>query len=196
MALRLAAYSALYRRLLVERRNAMLHIASAKDIYDRYAAELREYKVEAAVLLMLDQQHNVIRDAWFCTESPNSADIRIVDLLRPAVREYAVNVALVHNHPSGSTMPSRADDGFTKKLADACRIFDLGLLDHVIVTDSGQFAAPSLSRVLKKFAAGEISPLFPDSFHKLMRFLITNFLLGLIGRRASAVSGTHNQKRA
>ncbi len=140
MALRLSAYSALYRRLLVERRNAMLHIGSAKDIYDRYAAELREYKVEAAVLLMLDQQHNVIRDAWFCTESPNSADIRIVDLLRPAVREYAVNVALVHNHPSGSVDPSRSDDDFTRRLADACKVFDLGLLDHVIVTDTGYYS--------------------------------------------------------
>lgn len=140
LALRLAAYSALYRRLLVERRNAMLHISSAKDIYDRYAAELREYKVEATVLLMLDQRHNVIRDAWFCAESPNSARIRVVDLLRPAVRECAVGVALVRNHPSGSASPSRADDDFTKQLSQACKLFDLGLLDHVIVADSGFYS--------------------------------------------------------
>lgn len=139
-SLRMAAISALYRRLLVERRGEILHIATAKDIYDRYAVELRDYRVEAAVLLMLDPQNNVIRDAWFCEGSPNLTHIGIADLLRPAVREFATRIALIHNHPSNDPNPSRADKEFTRKLKEACATFGLGFVDHVIVTENGYFS--------------------------------------------------------
>lgn len=139
-ALRLAAVTALHRRLLAERRGEMLRITSAQDIHDRYAAELRDYRVEAAVLLMLDQQNNVMRDAWFCGDSPTLAHVQIADLLRPAVREFAVRVALVHNHPGNDPKPSLADLDFTRRLRSACDIMGLGLVDHVIVAESGYYS--------------------------------------------------------
>ncbi len=139
-ALRLAAMAALHRRLMAERRGEMLRITSAKDIHDRYAAELRDYRVEAAVLLMLDQQNQVIRDAWFCEGSTNFSRLGIADLLRPAVREFAPRVALVHNHPSNNPRPSNADIDFTRRLRAATDIVGLGLVDHVIVTEAGYFS--------------------------------------------------------
>lgn len=139
-ALRMAAISALHRRLLEEKRGDVLRISSAKDIYDRYAPELRDYRVEAAVLLMLDQQNSVIRDAWFCEGSPNMAQVNIADLLRPAVREFAVRVALVHNHPGNNPSPSLSDLDFTRRLRGACDIIGIGLVDHVIVTEAGYYS--------------------------------------------------------
>lgn len=136
-ALRMAAIAALHRRLLAERRGETLRITMAKDIHDRYAPELRDYRVEAAVLLMLDQQNNVMRDAWFCEGSPTIAHIAIADLLRPAVREFATRIALVHNHPSGDPSPSLADLDFTRRLRAACDIIGIGLVDHVIVSENG-----------------------------------------------------------
>ena len=138
--LRLAAVAALHWRLMAERRKEPLRIRSAQDIYDRYAPELRDYRVEAAVLLMLDQQNNVIRDAWFCDGSPTIAHVALMDLLRPAVREFAVRVALVHNHPSNDPSPSIADLEFTRRLRNACDTLDLGLVDHVVVTESGYYS--------------------------------------------------------
>ncbi|MCC8181152.1 MAG: hypothetical protein LIP23_09625 [Planctomycetes bacterium] len=137
---KLASHAALYRRLLAERRDAMLHISSVSDIYNRYSAELREFKIEAAVLLMLDQHNNVIRDVWYTSQSPNSAKIGIADLLRPTVREFAVRIVLVHNHPSGNPTPSEADRRFTFMLCQACRIFGLDFMDHVIITESSYFS--------------------------------------------------------
>ncbi len=139
-ALRLAAVNALHRRLLAERRGEMLHIATAQDIHDRYAAELREYQTEAAVVLLLDQQHSVIRDAWFCNNSPTVNYVEIAELLRPAIREFAVRIALVHNHPSGNTTPSSADCDFTRRLRSACDIVGIGLVDHVIITETGYYS--------------------------------------------------------
>ena len=139
-ALRLAALSALHKRLLAERRGEMLRITSAQDIYDRYSAELRDYRVEAAVLLMLDQQNNVMRDAWFCGDSPTLAQVGIADLLRPAIREFAVRVAFVHNHPGNNPSPSLTDIDFTRRLRAACDIMGLGLVDHVVVAESGYYS--------------------------------------------------------
>lgn len=139
-ALRLTAIAALHRRLLSERRGEVLRITSAQDIHDRYAAELRDCRTEAAVLLMLDQQNQVIRDVWFCEDSPTLARIGIADILRPAVQEFAPRVALIHNHPSNAPRPSDADIDFTRRLRSACDILGLGLVDHVIVTEAEYFS--------------------------------------------------------
>jgi DNA repair proteins len=139
-AIRLAAINALHRRLLAERRGEMLRITSAKDIHDRYAVELRDYQTEAAVMLMLDQQNSIIRDVWFCDTSPTANFVTIADLLRPAIREFAVRIALVHNHPSDNPSPSMDDMDFTRRLRAACDIVGIGLLDHVIVTESGYYS--------------------------------------------------------
>ncbi len=139
-ALRLASIAALHRRLLAEERGAMLKITCARDIYHRYLPELRDYRVEAAVLLMLDPQNNILRDAWFCDGSPTVAHLATADLLRPAVREFASRVALVHNHPSNNPKPSISDIEFTKRLRHACDIIGLSLVDHVIVTESEYYS--------------------------------------------------------
>lgn len=139
-ALRLAAVNAIHRRVLAEKRTEVPRITSAKDIHDRYAAELRDYQSEAAVVLFLDQQNSVIRDAWFCDNSPNAAYLNLADLLRPAIREYAVRIALVHNHPSNNPAPSPEDVEFTRRLRAACDIVGIGLVDHVIVTEYGYYS--------------------------------------------------------
>lgn len=139
-AARLAAIACLYRRLLRERRGSVEHIGCAKDLYDRYFAELREYKTEAAVLVLMDHKNGVIRDAWFGGVSVNVAHLSIHDLLRPAIKETACRVALVHNHPSGDPAPSASDKDFTRRLQASCDIFGLVMVDHVIVAEGGYYS--------------------------------------------------------
>ncbi|MDR0361387.1 MAG: hypothetical protein LBJ46_01670 [Planctomycetota bacterium] len=138
--LRLAAFAVLHRRVLREKRGAVLQIATAKDFYDRYAAELRGHKVGAAVLVLLDHRNNVIRDAWFCDIPPSVARLEMADLMRPVIQESASSIALVHNHPSGDPAPSPADRDFTRRLKSACGVFGFVLVDHVIITENGYFS--------------------------------------------------------
>jgi DNA repair protein RadC len=46
-------------------------------------------------------------------------------------------VVLAHNHPSGSTAPSRADEALTQTIKAALALVDVRVLDHVIVTALG-----------------------------------------------------------
>lgn len=66
------------------------------------------------------------------------ADPRVV--LRKALAEDAVGIILFHNHPSGSLKPSKADEDLTTKIAEAAKLFDIRLLDHIIVSDGGYFS--------------------------------------------------------
>lgn len=58
-------------------------------------------------------------------------DYRMV--LKRALELLAVQIVLVHNHPSGSAEPSAQDRQLTERVAEGCRLFDIRLLDHVII---------------------------------------------------------------
>lgn len=52
-----------------------------------------------------------------------------------AIEQLADAVILVHNHPSGNCLPSTADIEQTKQVRNALKLFDIQLLDHVIIGD-------------------------------------------------------------
>ena len=65
-------------------------------------------------------------------------DVRMI--LVTALNCGATGLIVSHNHPSGALKSSEQDDTLTKKLNEACKIMDLRLLDHVIVTSKGYYS--------------------------------------------------------
>jgi DNA repair protein RadC len=59
------------------------------------------------------------------------------ELVRAALLHNASAVILAHNHPSGNTQPSRADEALTQTIKAALALIDVRVLDHMIVTGSG-----------------------------------------------------------
>ncbi|MFZ9699402.1 MAG: JAB domain-containing protein [Candidatus Limnocylindrus sp.] len=59
--------------------------------------------------------------------------VRIAELLRPVIEMGGVGFALVHNHPSGDPEPSEEDVRLTAEVVVAARLFDLELLDHLVI---------------------------------------------------------------
>jgi DNA repair protein RadC len=59
------------------------------------------------------------------------------DVLRPAIRDGASAIVLLHNHPSGDPAPSAEDIHMTRGLAAAAHVVGLTLLDHVVVARGG-----------------------------------------------------------
>lgn len=62
-------------------------------------------------------------------------DTRII--LGTALKSLSSAIIVAHNHPSGKTDPSQADKQVTKQLQDASKLFNISVLDHVIVTKTG-----------------------------------------------------------
>jgi DNA repair protein RadC len=59
------------------------------------------------------------------------------EVFRPALREAAAAIILVHNHPSGDPTPSREDREVTERLVHVGEILGIPVLDHVIVAERG-----------------------------------------------------------
>jgi len=60
-------------------------------------------------------------------------------ILQTALLLNACSMALAHNHPSGSTKPSRADEELTKQIREAAKFHDILILDHIILTENDGF---------------------------------------------------------
>lgn len=69
----------------------------------------------------------------------NAANIAMRDIVKPILLSNADQFLIGHNHPSGSLEPSSEDVNATKKLQRACKLLQLTLVDHVIVTADGRY---------------------------------------------------------
>lgn len=63
--------------------------------------------------------------------SQTAADVRLI--MRILVEASATQFAVVHNHPSGNNQPSGNDKQVTERLKKAGEVFDIRLMDHVII---------------------------------------------------------------
>ncbi len=64
-------------------------------------------------------------------------DIRL--LFAIALKTLSVGIILTHNHPSGQLKASHADIDLTEKIKKAARLFDIRVLDHLIITPNGDY---------------------------------------------------------
>ena len=67
----------------------------------------------------------------------NQSLVHAREVFRVAVREGAVSIAIVHNHPSGQLIESPEDVNATRKLVEAGKLLDIPVMDHVIMADVG-----------------------------------------------------------
>lgn len=109
---------------------------SSKQVFERYRGLLGDLVHEEVWVLVLDQQHCLIREERLYKGMVHGASVRVAELLRPVIVHQGPAMIVVHNHPSGSPSPSRADREMTIDLQSASATMGIELLDHVIVTRS------------------------------------------------------------
>jgi DNA repair protein RadC len=76
----------------------------------------------------------------FYKASVGSNTATVVDiklLMGLAIKSLSSGIIIAHNHPSGNLKPSENDIQLTKKIKDACGLFDINLLDHLILSPCG-----------------------------------------------------------
>jgi len=92
---------------------------------------------ERVRVLFLDTKNRLIRDDHVTDGSLDEAAIHPREVIRRALDLGAASLILVHNHPSGSPEPSRADIQITQKIAEAGRLLGIEVYDHVIIGREG-----------------------------------------------------------
>ncbi|HEX7046615.1 MAG TPA: JAB domain-containing protein [Gammaproteobacteria bacterium] len=104
-----------------------------KDLLDKIFATLEEDQ-EHLVLLILNAANEVRGYKVIASGGQNYVDMDPRVIFRNALLLGAANLILVHNHPTGKPTPSAHDLEVTKRVAEAGRILNVELLDHVIWT--------------------------------------------------------------
>jgi DNA repair protein RadC len=84
-------------------------------------------------IVTLDTKHKPIRSHCITVGTLDASLVHPREVFRPAIRDAASAVLLVHNHPSGDPTPSREDRQVTDQLTEAGKLLGIHVLDHVIV---------------------------------------------------------------
>ena len=88
--------------------------------------------------LFLDSRHQVLAWREMFRGSINRNSVHPREVVKLALQHNAAGLIFAHNHPSGVTEPSQADEALTRTLKQALALVDVRVLDHFIVAGSAQ----------------------------------------------------------
>ena len=122
-------------------------MSTATRIYNYMLPKMQDLNHEEFWVLLINQNYKLLKAERISIGgiTETSADIRII--MREAVLNNATILAAVHNHPSGSLTPSRADDTLTTAIKNACSVMRIHFLDHVIVTDGAFYSFHEMGKL-------------------------------------------------
>lgn len=135
-ACQLKAFFEMGRRAYAPKDDERPSLSSPREAYTQ-VKDLRRLRKEHLVALYLDAQNHMIARETISIGSLNTTRTHPREILQPAIACSALGFILVHNHPSGSLVPSQDDIDFTRAIKRACEIVGIGLYDHLIVAAGG-----------------------------------------------------------
>ncbi len=135
-AISLAAAIELGIRCQAEAVRDMVQISGSQSVYEAVRGELQRLNHEEFWIVLLSRANKMLD---FVRISSGGTSATVVDpkILYKKVLEYGdvvSGIILVHNHPSGNLRPSGDDDRLTKQLAEAGKLLDIRVLDHLIIS--------------------------------------------------------------
>ena len=92
---------------------------------------------EAFCIIYLDNRHRVISFQELFRGTIDGTSVYPREVVKESLKKNAAAIILAHNHPSGISEPSQADERITKRLKAACELVDIRVLDHLIVGKDG-----------------------------------------------------------
>lgn len=108
-------------------------IRTPADVGERLVDAMGSLDREELHVLLLDTKNVVLAQRMVYRGNLAGSSVRVGEVFRDAVRACAAAIIVVHNHPSGDPAPSGEDLRITAELAEAGRLLDIELLDHLVV---------------------------------------------------------------
>ncbi len=91
-------------------------------------------------IVCLDTKHQVIATHQISVGTLDASLVHPREIFRPAIKDAAAAIVLVHNHPSGDPSPSREDVQVTQQIEKAGRVLGIEVLDHIVLGSSGSLS--------------------------------------------------------
>lgn len=131
------------RRVASENRAIDDTITSSDDVVRIMRPMLKELKHEECWAIYLTNSNRIIERSRI---SQGGVQATVVDhrlIVKRALELLATRLIIIHNHPSGSATPSGADFDITKRIKEAASLFDIQLLDHIVISTTESFSFKS-----------------------------------------------------
>lgn len=132
-ATQLLAVAELSKRMNKIKLKKELNFNNPETIARYYMEKCKYLTKERTYLMLLSGTHMLIKELVLSEGTVNSALLSPREIFIEALRYEAVNIILVHNHPSGVPEPSVADFEATRQVINAGKLIDIHLSDHIIV---------------------------------------------------------------
>jgi DNA repair protein RadC len=116
-------------------KNPIKKISRAEDVFNYFYERLKDEKQENFYVLLLNNQNNIIKEELISKGILDASIIHPREVFKPAIKNSAAKIILVHNHPSGNPEPSQEDLDITKQLIKIGEELGIKVLDSVIVGD-------------------------------------------------------------
>ena len=108
-------------------------ISSTEDAAKFVLEELKNQKKEYIKIILLNNKNYILKTCDMAIGGTNFVNVNIKEIILEALKIKAPRMILIHNHPSGDPTPSKNDIEFTDKLYNATKMFDIELLDHIVI---------------------------------------------------------------
>ena len=115
-------------------------ITSSNVAYQLLHKHLSDLPHEEFWVLLLNRANQVMKEERLSKGGVSGTVVDVRLICKMAVENAASGVVIAHNHPSGQILPSEQDKSITRKLKEALKLFDISLLDHVIIGDQKYFS--------------------------------------------------------
>jgi len=109
-------------------------LSSTGALLDYLRSNMGSLPVEAVHVLFLDATLRLIRNEPMFRGTIGECPFYAREVVRRGLELGAASLILVHNHPSGDPTPSGDDRKRTRELIDAARLFDIQVVDHLIIS--------------------------------------------------------------
>ena len=122
-------------------------ISSSDDVVRIMRPQLQELKHEECWAIYLTNSNRIIERSRI---SQGGVQATVVDhrlIVKRALELLSTRIIIVHNHPSGTATPSGADLDITKRIKEATSLFDIQLLDHIIISSTESYSFKSSGKL-------------------------------------------------
>lgn len=135
-----AAFS-LSKRLIGEPVDSKDPFRTSEDVCRFYSVRMDGLKKEVFICALLDGKNRPFKDITISEGTITASLVHPREVFGPAIRESAVGVLFVHNHPSGDPAPSQEDIEITRRLVKTGQLIGIGVLDHIIIGNNGNYVS-------------------------------------------------------
>lgn len=124
-----------------EHPSAWYNVRSPEDVVDIARKEIANEDREIFFIACLNTKNRVIAIHRVHVGALDYSLVSVKDTYKTAILNNSASIICFHQHPSGITTPSQEDIQVTRRLKESGDILGISLLDHIIVSHTGEFTS-------------------------------------------------------